>query len=323
MNPPASYRVRVRSIEWLAEGVHGITLESLDGQPLPRAEPGSHVDVVLRAPLSRSYSVVGDGGLPGRYEIAVARDARSRGGSRYVHETLRAGDQLDIGAPRNLFALVEDAGHSLLVAGGIGITPIWSMVKRLEQLGRPWTLFYATRGRRHAAFLPAIEALAQETSRGRVLLHFDDEQGGAAPDLAPVLDAAADDAHLYCCGPQPMLAAFERLTAARPASQVHVERFAPAQTRADGDRAFVLNLARSGMALDVPPDKSILDVLLENNIDAQYGCMQGACGMCEAAVLDGTPEHRDTLLSDTAKSSNRTMLICCSRSRTPTLTLDL
>jgi vanillate O-demethylase ferredoxin subunit len=317
-----AFSVRVRSIEWLTPAVHRLQLQSLDGTHLPAASAGAHIDLRLGPQLARSYSVVGNAGDPSRYEIAVAKDARSRGGSRHVHEVLRVGDVLQISAPRNHFALIEDAPESVLIAGGIGITPLWAMVQRLQALGRPWQLFYAARSRQHAAYLPEIEALAARSTSGRLLTHFDDEQGGVPPDVAGVVNNAPQQAHLYCCGPQPMLDAFERATAHREPSHVHLERFAPAQDQASA-AAFRLRLSRAGREFAVPADKSILEVLLENGIDAQYGCMQGACGLCEAAVVDGIPDHRDTVLSNETKAGNRTMLICCSRSQTPSLTLDL
>lgn len=153
-------RVRVRTMHWLAEGTLALTLETTDGAPLPPAPPGSHVDLKLGPQLVRSYSVVEDASPRGRYGIAVARDAATRGGSRHVHEKLRVGDMLSISAPRNLFPLDEQATDSLLIAGGIGITPIWAMVQRLETLRRHWVLCYAARSRRHAAFLADIQALA-------------------------------------------------------------------------------------------------------------------------------------------------------------------
>ena len=324
MTTTSTRRVRVHAITWLSPTVRSVVLASLDGQPLPPAEPGAHVDVQLGPQLSRSYSVVGNAGSPGRYEVAVARDAASRGGSRHVHEALRVGDELTIGAPRNLFPLHEDAADTVLIAGGIGITPLWAMAQRLHALGRRWTLHYAARSRAHAAYVEDIQALAAQQPGAQLHLHFDDEQGGAFFDMAAAVAAAPADAHLYCCGPQPMLAAYEAATAGLPAGHVHLERFAPAAPAAgEGPRAFEVVLARSARRLTVPADRSILDVLLENGVDAQYGCMQGACGLCETAVLEGTPEHRDTLLSPEAKAAGRCMLVCCSRSKTPSLTLDV
>lgn len=317
---PTTWRVRVHSITRLAEGVHGIVLETPDGSALPPAPAGAHVDLMLRPGLLRSYSVVSQSG--NRCEVAVALAPCSRGGSRHVHETLRVGQAIDIGAPRNLFPLVEDAPASLLVAGGIGITPLWAMVQRLERLGRPWHLLYAARSRGHAAYLGPIESLAARSACGRLETHFDEEHGGRPPLLAPRLDAASPGTHAYACGPAPMLAAFEQATAGWPADRVHLERFAPAATPAPTG-SFRVALARSGWQFDVPADRSILDVLLDHGIDAPYGCMQGACGMCETPVLEGRPDHRDTLLSDDVKAAGRSLLICCSRSHGPSLVLDL
>lgn len=318
------FRVRVRTMHLQAEGILALTLERADGQPLPPAPPGSHVDLQLAPQLSRSYSVVVDAHAAGRYEVAVARDAASRGGSRQVHEKLRVGDVLTMGAPRNLFPLDERAGASLLIAGGIGITPIWAMVCRLEALGRRWTLCYAARSRRHAAYLPEIEALAAASAVGTLHTRFDEEHGGAPADLAPWIAAAPAGAHLYCCGPQPMLAAYERLTEGRDPGTVHLERFAAAPAaEGDGDGEFQVHLARSGLTLTVPAGQTVLDVLLEHGVNAQYGCMQGACGACEVGVLEGVPEHRDTLMPAELRDSQRTMLVCCSRARSVSLTLDL
>jgi ferredoxin-NADP reductase len=323
-DPAATTRLRVKAVTWQTPMVHSIVLESLGGQSLPAVRPGAHIDLRLGAGLSRSYSIVGTAGAPSRYEIAVAKDPNSRGGSRYVHEVLRVGDEIEVGAPRNLFELVTDAPHSVLIAGGIGITPIWAMAQALERMGRPWTLHYAARSRVHAAYLAEIEALAGGSAVGRLRTHFDDETGGAPMDVAAAVAAAPADAHLYCCGPAPMLAAYELAAAQRPADRVHLERFATAaapQTTARQGFDVVLN--RSGQRLTVPADKSILDVLLDHGIDAPYGCMQGVCGMCEVAVLGGTPDHRDQILSESDRVSNTKVMVCCSRSLTPALTLDL
>lgn len=309
-------------MHWLAEGIVALTLETPDGAPLPPAPPGSHVDLELGPRLVRSYSVVEDAGTRGRYGVAVARDAGSRGGSRHVHEKLRVGDMLTIGAPRNLFPLAEPTAHSLLIAGGIGITPIWAMVRRLEALGGTWTLCYAARSRRHAAYLDEIEGLAAGSRVGRLVTRFDDEHGGAPADLAPWIGAAPEGTHFYCCGPQPMLDAYQRLTSDLDPSAVHLERFGTASVP-DTASAFEVHLARSGRTFTVSAGRSVLDVLLEQGIHAQYGCMQGACGACEVTVLDGVPEHRDSLVPAEVRDAQHTMLICCSRARSASLTLDI
>lgn len=307
---------------WQTPQVLSIVLQCPEGRTLPVAEPGAHVDVRLAPGLSRSYSVVGQAGSESCYEIAVAKDANSRGGSRFVHEKLRVGDLVPTSAPRNHFPLHDADGAQLLIAGGIGITPLWAMVQRLETLGRPWELHFAARSRRDAAYLGHIESLAQRSRCGRLVTHFDDENQGVPPDLEAIVAAAPTGTHFYCCGPQGMLKAYEKATARIPADHVHLERFATEAPASPG-AAFQVQLVRSGVNFTIPPDRTILDVLLDNGINASYGCMQGTCGMCETAVIDGTPAHGDMLLSDEDKAKNDKLLICCSRSLSPVLTLDL
>lgn len=305
----------------VADDIVHIVLESPAGTPLPAFAAGAHIDVELPNGLVRQYSLLGDPAQARQYELGVLREATGRGGSRSAHDDLHAGMHIRIGAPRNLFALLP-ARRSLLFAGGIGITPIWSMVQRLEALQRPWFLAYAARSRTHAAYLEEIEALARRSAVGQLHLHFDDEHGNQPVNLNALLARVGEDAHLYCCGPQAMLAAYEAATAGRAADQVHLERFGVAAGDAPA-AGFKVVLERSGQSIDVPPDRSILDVVLEAGINAQYGCMQGSCGLCETAVIRGVPEHRDHLLADSVKAGNQSMLICCSRSHTPELVLDL
>lgn len=314
--------LRVRAVTRLTPLVHSLVLESLDRSALPPVRPGDHIDLRLAPGLSRSYSLVGQAGRPSCYEVAVALDAHSRGGSRHVHEKLRVGDEIEITGPRNLFELKTDVAHSVLIAGGIGVTPIWSMVQELERLGQAWTLVLAARSRGHAAYLEDIEALASRSKTGRLITHFDDEAGGVPLDIAAVLADAPKDAHLYCCGPSPMLDAYERAASGWPAGHVHLERFAGAEPeQAAAAEAFELVLARTGRTVTIPADKTILDVLLDEGVDAPYGCMQGVCGMCEVPVLEGTPDHRDMILGE--DDQKKKMIICCSRSKTASLTIDL
>lgn len=305
--------------------VISIVLESLNQDPLPAISPGDHIDLHLDTGLIRSYSLVGIAGSVSRYEIAVAMDPQSRGGSIYIHKKLRVGDEIKISGPRNLFELHPEASHSVLIAGGIGITPIWSMVQELERLGRPWTLFFAARSRSHAAYLQEIKLLASRSECGRLFTHFDDEAGATPMDIAAALTSTPQDAHLYCCGPTAMLNSFELAAVHWPKDHVHLERFGPAQTATSpkNSQEFEVRLARSGQIFTVPSNKSILDVLLDNGIDTQYGCMQGVCGMCEVAVLEGTPDHRDQILSNETRLANSSLMVCCSRSLSQSLTIDL
>ncbi len=324
--PGATRRLRVRSMTRLTPRVMGVVLESLHREPLPQPHPGDHIDLRLGAGLARSYSLVGQAGAPDRYEIAVALDANSRGGSRHVHERLRVGEDIDITGPRNLFPLQPDAPHSVLIAGGIGITPIWSMVQALERRGQSWRLYFAARSRDQAAYLDDIEALAGQSRCGSLVTHFDDEAAGQHLDIGAILATAPTGSHLYCCGPAIMLDAFERAAAHWPKAQVHLERFGGAETAASNTEAcgeFQVKLARSGQCLTVPADRSILEVLLDHGIDAPYGCMQGVCGMCAVPVLEGTPDHRDQILDEATRQAHARVIVCCSRSMTPSLSLDL
>src|ERR1700722_1932665 len=221
----ASIEVRVRSITYEAEDVISLDLRPVAAGMLPAFTAGAHVELRLRNGLPRNHPLANAQTERHRYCVAVQKDPASRGGSRFIHETIRAGDILSISPPRNNFTLDEDAQRSVLIAGGIGITPIWCMLRRLVALGRCWELFYAVRSRGRAAFLDEIMAL----DSGHVHLHVDDESAGAVIDVDAVVQAASLGTHFYCCGPVPMLAAFERATAAMPADTVHVEYFTAKQ----------------------------------------------------------------------------------------------
>jgi vanillate O-demethylase ferredoxin subunit len=290
-----------------------------EGGDLAPFTAGSHVDLHLKNGMIRSYSLVNDQHERHRYVIAVNKDASSRGGSSFVHTTFKAGDIVTVSEPRNNFALREDAEYSLLIAGGIGITPLMSMVRRLQALGRPWKLFYAARTRRAAAFPAELDAIAPNAD---VDLHFDDEHAGRSLDLAAIIASAPAHAHIYCCGPVPMLDAFEKATAGRPSSHVHVEYFQAKQAPAVDGR-FEIRLARSKRTIAVEPSKTILDAVLDAGVMANYSCSEGVCGTCETRVIEGIPDHRDLFLSPEEKAANKTIMICCSGSKSGTLVLDL
>ncbi|MGY3607396.1 PDR/VanB family oxidoreductase [Bradyrhizobium sp. Lot11] len=253
--------------------------------------------------------------------VAINRDAEGRGGSRLIHDTVRVGDIMTISHPRNNFVLEEDAAHSVLIAGGIGITPLLSMIRRLEMLGRSWELFYAARTRFAAAFLDELHALRPDVQEN---LHvtFDHAPLGRKLDLAAIVEGAPAEAHLYCCGPLSMLGAFEAATTARPAAHVHVEYF-KAREKPAAESGFEVRLARSGRTITVEPGKTILNALLDAGMTANYACAEGVCGTCETRVIEGIPDHRDQFLSAEERAANKTMMICCSGSKSATLVLDL
>jgi tetrachlorobenzoquinone reductase len=317
----ATFPVKVRAVAWEAQGILSYELRPFSGRELPPFTAGAHIDLLLPSGLVRSYSLVNPQEERHRYVIAVNRDASSRGGSRFIHDSVRPGDTLTVTAPRNNFPLIEDAGHSVLIAGGIGITPLWCMIQRLEALGRSWQLYYCTRTRQSAAFLEPLQALGPKVD---VNLHFnfDQEPGGRMLDVAGVVAAAPADAHLYCCGPLSMLEAFEQACADRPGSHVHTEYFSAKEAPAV-EGGFTVVLQRSGLTLAVPPGKTILDTLMDQGLDLPYSCLEGVCGTCEVRVLEGIPDHRDLVLSKEEKAANRSIMICCSGARTDRLVLDL
>jgi ferredoxin-NADP reductase len=312
--------VRVIAMHLEALDVLSLELQPTAGGVLP-FEPGAHIELQLPGGLRRAYSLTNGPGDRSCYRVAVHRSDASRGGSRCVHDTVRVGDDLQIGPPRNLFPLSRDAAPVVLIGGGIGITPLWAMVQQLATDGRDWHLHYAVRRRESAAFLQALVALDED----RVHAYFDGEPGGRGLDLASVVAAAHPAAHLYCCGPKGMLQAFEDATRPRDRARVHLERFAgeATTTPAGAQAAFEVVLARSGRSVCIQPGTTILEGLEAAGITATSSCREGFCGTCETRVLEGIPDHADNVLSDDERSAGRTIMICCSRSKTSTLVLDL
>jgi tetrachlorobenzoquinone reductase len=315
--PDALIEVRLTAIRYLARDTSLLELQTLDGRPLPGYQPGAHIDLHLPNGLVRNYSLTAAVPKPSTYEVGIKRDPASRGGSRYIHDELRIGTTLKIGGPRNNFRLHEDAAHSVLIAGGIGITPIWCMVQRLNALGRAWRLHYACRSRDDMAFRHELDGMPQAT------LHADDESGGQFLDVATIVAAAPKDAHLYCCGPAPMLQAFEAATMDRPPEQVHIEYFTAKDLPPTKKGGFTVELARSGAEYFIPEGETILNVLLDAGIDIDYSCELGICGACEQRVISGIPEHRDSILSEEEQAENKRVMICCAGCRTERLVLDL
>lgn len=304
-----------------ADGVVTVDLRPATGLEFPAFSPGAHIDLRLANGMVRRYSLCNDSDERHRYVVGVLKDLRSRGGSRYVHEYLRVNDELEISAPRNHFPLQEDASHTVLLAGGIGITPILCMARRLKKLGRSVEIVYACRSRRNAAFVPAIEALQVP-----VTLHFDDE-AGVPPDLRALLSRRAPDrqTHHYACGPTVMLDAFERICSDLGHPNAHIERFSAVEHAAapDARSCFTVELRRSGTVFEVTPRKSLYRNLIDRQIDVPFSCAEGICGSCETRVLAGEPDHRDSLLTPKQRATNRIILPCVSGCRSERLVLDL
>ena len=320
MGDSSTVEVRVLSMRHEAEDVVSVDFAPYGAPRLPAFSAGSHIDVHLPNGLSRSYSLVNPQGETHRYAIGVHRDAKSRGGSQFVHSQLRVGQLLRVSVPRNTFPLNESAGSSVFFAGGIGVTPFLSMLDRLNRVGAPWRLYYCVRSRARAAFIERLEQLAGANT-GDLVLNFDEEPGGHMLDLAESLSKEPPDAHVYCCGPSGMLRGFKEACRDRPDDRVHLEYFsstvAPAVTG-----GFSVRLQRTGKTVFVPKGNTILEVLLAEGLDIPYSCQQGICAACETTVLSGVPEHRDMILTPEQQASNKVMMICCSGSKSDELVLD-
>ncbi|WP_164417910.1 PDR/VanB family oxidoreductase [Streptomyces salinarius] len=309
--------------ETAADGVLALTLRHPLGEPLPAWEPGAHVDVVLGPGLERQYSLCGEPADRTQWRIAVLREADGRGGSAHVHEEVRTGGKLRVRGPRNNFRL-ERAPRYRFVAGGIGITPILPMLAAAEEAGAEWSLLYGGRTRAGLAFTRELERYG-----GRVTIAPEDESG--LLDLASVLDDLPPEALVYCCGPGPLLDAVE---ARCPAGRLRVERFRPKEAAVDApaeaefvgapaEAEFEVVLARSGRSVSVPPGVSVLDAVREAGVEVLYSCTEGTCGTCETDVVEGEPDHRDSVLTEEERAAGETMLVCVSRCRGRRLVLDL
>jgi tetrachlorobenzoquinone reductase len=307
--------MRICTIEPAARDTRFYRLESVKSKALPGAEPGAHVGLALPIGVERQYSLVETSPAPTSYLIGVKRDPRGRGGSRYLFDCAKVGDTLQVSSPQNHFRLVDSADHAVFVAGGIGITPIWSMITRSQALARPWTLIYICR---HPEDLLFASDLAE---RDNVQVHFTQAQGGR-PDLKVILDRFDVSSHHYCCGPNALLEAFEKATSDRPRSQVHTEYFTAKQGAATTG-GFTVEMARQGRSVFVTSGQTILDALIEAGVAAPHSCLEGVCGQCETGVLAGEPDHRDALLSENERQEGKTMMICCSGSKSERLVLDI
>ncbi|HSX96004.1 MAG TPA: PDR/VanB family oxidoreductase [Streptomyces sp.] len=323
--PPAGTLLTVATRAPAADGVVSLTLRRPDGEALPAWTPGAHIDVLLdgddgedgaSGPLIRQYSLCGHPERRASWQIAVLREPKGRGGSAYVHDRLREGSTVRVRGPRNNFPL-RPAGRHLFVAGGVGITPILPMVEAAEAAGTDWRLLYGGRTRTSMAFLERLAPYGD-----RVLVRPQDEYG--LLDLPAFLGPPTSGTLVHACGPEPLLRAVREASAGWPPGTLGVERFAPAEAVGTGAaEPFEVELVRSGLTLTVAPDRSVLETLEEAGVAVDFSCREGTCGTCETDVLDGTPDHRDSLLTEDERAAGDTMLICVSRSCGPRLVLDL
>ncbi len=313
-------RLRVQAIRMQAEGIHAFELVDPDGAELPAATAGAHVDVHLQGGLVRSYSLSGDPANSSAWTLGVLREVNGKGGSQAMHESMRVGELLTVSAPRNAFAMVPGAAHTVLVAGGIGITPIKAMAHTLVANGESFELHYCTRTSRNAAFVAELRALVPQD---RLHFHFDNGVPGQGLNITALLQQQPAGAHLYYCGPVGFMKACADASTHWAPGSVHFEHFKPPEpaAKAAPEASFEVRLARRGITLPVLPDQSIVRAIELAGLRVPTSCLSGLCGSCKVDYLEGDVEHNDYILSDEEKT--RCLTVCVSRSRGPLLVLDL
>lgn len=313
-------KVKIERIVDEALDIRSFRLVRSDGQPLDTYEPGAHVDLTGPTGVTRQYSLCSPPQDRRAYLVAVKKEAQSRGGSAALHE-VQEGTELEMGAPRNLFRLDPEAREHVLCAAGIGVTPLLSMAYRLAETGQPWRLHYFARSAQYAAF----SALLAETFAGHVQFHYGVEPADMDAVLTRCLEQAGSVAHVYTCGPAPFMnKVVEVASRSRGDEAIHLEHFqADPAANAGPSGGFEVELASSGVVLQVPANTSLVDVLQAHGCDIDTECREGICGTCIVEVLDGVPEHRDNCLSNKEKASNKQICACVSRALSARLVLDI
>lgn len=313
--------LRVRHVKWEAEGVHSLTFVHPDGLDLPEWEPGAHLEIELPSGLVRQYSLCGDPYDRCRYKVAVLREPNGRGGSAEIHDTVLTGRLLKVRGPRNRFDLGY-AGNYVLIAGGIGITPILAMARELGDK-KPWHLYYGGRSLESMAMREELSVIGLE----HVTLVPQDTHG--ILDLDAIFAAVDDDTAIYCCGPEGLLGAvLAKAEASGRSAQVHFERFGAAPKLPEPEmpaatEGFEVELQRTGCTVSVAPDQTVLEAIRGVVPDMPSSCEEGFCGTCETRVLLGQIEHRDQILSEAEREANESMFVCVSRAKSPRIVLDL
>jgi ferredoxin-NADP reductase len=311
-------QLRIRSITYLAEAINGYELVDPRGRDLPRFAAGAHIDLRF-GDLVRQYSLCNDPAERRRYCIAVLREDASRGGSRRLHDTVRVGDLVEVSMPRNNFPLESAVERHLLIAGGIGIAPIMSMIAELQRRRADFQLHYCTRSAVRTAFRDDLALIAAD---GRIHFHYDGGDPARGLDIRAVLRDPLQGTHLYYCGPAGLMAAAAEATKGWPAGTVHCEYFtAPPAASVVEDKPFRVRLAKRGVEYEIPVGQTIVGVLRRYGIAVPTSCELGYCGACVTRYLAGEPDHRDQVLREYGRG--RFVLICCARSKTPVLHLDI
>lgn len=316
MTSENGFLARIKDIRLEASGVKSFVIEAADGAELPLWSPGAHVDLALTPGVNRQYSLCGNPGDHRTARFAVLKELQSRGGSVMLHDRVKTGDVLEVAAVRNHFPIVA-AQQFRLVAGGIGITPLLAMACELDRQGMDWQLLYGGRTRGHMAFLDELEIFGD-----KVHIRPQDEFG--LLQIGEFLGPEEPGKVVYCCGPEPLIKAVEAYCAGWDESALQIERFHPKEQAPHApDSAFEVELRRSGKTVTVQAEQSIADALEGVGVVIPRSCNEGTCGTCITKIIDGIPDHRDSFLRPKQRDKNNVVMVCCSRSRSPRLVLDV
>jgi phthalate 4,5-dioxygenase reductase subunit len=310
-------RLRLMRHDKAADGIHLLEFRDPGGNDLPAFTAGAHIAIRTPNGLLRKYSLCNDPAERGRYLIAVKRETNGRGGSANLIDATKAGDELIVAAPVNDFGLPPRAQNFLFIAGGIGITPIMAMIRQIQAEGKRFRLFYCSRSPETTAFLAELSAAE---FKDNVVIHHDHGDLSRALDLRPVLQERKNREHLYCCGPRPLMDAVRKMTDHWSPTAVHFEAFSEAETHKAGDTPFKVRLVNSGEVVEVPADKTILEVLRAKGLDVPSSCETGTCGTCRTKLMAGEADHRDLVLAEHERAS--TIMICVSRAKSDEITID-
>ena len=318
-----SLSVTIKRIVDEATGIRSFELIGENGKKLPPYSAGAHVQVMLGNDLIRQYSLINDSNEDDIYRIAVLKDASSRGGSEWIHENWKEGHQLEISEPINQFELDNNATRHILIAGGIGITPILCMTKTLHRDNVPFEMYYSTRSKETTAFHAEI---TDAPYNDQVTIIHDEGDPSKGLNLKELLANQLPGDHVYFCGPQGLIKAIQDAASHWTKGTVHFELFAAddnIEIHQDADQEFTVQLQGTGKEYSIPAGKSILHVLEEDGVVVPKLCEEGFCGSCLTPVIEGIPDHRDAIQTDAERESNEFITVCCSRSKSKRLVLDI
>jgi phthalate 4,5-dioxygenase reductase subunit len=314
----ADIPVEITRADEIADGIHLFEMRRKDGSELPAFTAGSHINLRVPNGLVRKYSLCSDPADRSHYRVAIKREDNGRGGSVYLIDNTKVGDEWMISAPDNAFALPQRGDNFIFIAGGIGITPFIAMIHALkDDPAKKFKLYYCSRTPEMTAFR---EELSAPEFKGKVIIHYDGGDPSKALDLWPIVEERKNREHVYCCGPRGLMEAVRAATGHWTPTSIHFEAFSEADARRPDDQPFKVKLASSGKIIDVPAGTTILEAMRAEGVDVPSSCESGTCGTCRTKLLEGEADHRDLVLTENERGSQ--IMICVSRAKTPELTID-